>query len=71
MSTNILGDGEITAPDFKRSGWTGSYPVMLFFTIVAVFVISAVAAVSTTRALLKFMFFALAHSGKEELKPRG
>ncbi|HEX6546634.1 MAG TPA: hypothetical protein VF023_10030 [Bryobacteraceae bacterium] len=44
---------------------------MLFFTIVAVFVISAVAAVSTTRALLKFMFFALAHSGKEELKPRG
>jgi hypothetical protein len=44
---------------------------MLFFTIVAVFIVSALAAVSTTRALLRFMFFALAHSGKEDLKQRG
>jgi hypothetical protein len=41
--------------------------VMLFLTISSVFIISVLAAVSATRAVLKFMFSAMAPADKEEL----
>ncbi|MFZ0591759.1 MAG: hypothetical protein WAM39_14940 [Bryobacteraceae bacterium] len=43
---------------------------MLLLTISAVFVISALGAVSATRAVLRFMFSAMASADKEELKPQ-
>jgi hypothetical protein len=42
---------------------------MLLLTVVAVFVVSTLVAVSTTFALLKFMFSALGQNDKKEFKP--
>lgn len=62
--------GEILRLLAKPIGRKELSALMLFFTIVVVFAVSAFIAVSTTRALLKFMFSALGHAQKEDLKPR-